>query len=234
MKQNFIFDGGIIVSCQADVDSPLRDPYVMALMAAASEKAGAVGIRAEGAKDINAIMKACSLPIIGIRKKRHVDSDVFITATRNDIDILVGQGVKIIALDATTRYRPGGETLGDLIAYAKGLNLLVMADLASVQDASKALMLGADYLATTLIDKSYQDIRPGGPNVVAVRKIIELNPGATVIAEGRYSTPEDIVEAFKAGAKSVVVGRAITDTEALARDLIEATPGAQIPIESNR
>jgi N-acylglucosamine-6-phosphate 2-epimerase len=45
-----------------------------------------------------------------------------------------------------------------------------------------------------------------------------------VIAEGRYRTPEQVREAFAAGAFAVVVGRAITDALAITRRFVEATP----------
>lgn len=227
MAHRHDFSGGLIVSCQAPESSPLRDPYAMALMALAAQKAGAVGIRAEGAADIEAIKRVCSLPVIGIRKHRYPDSDVYITATRHDVDIVADAGAEIVALDATSRLRPRGETLAEVIAYAKTRGLTVMADLTSPNEAADALTFGADYLATTLIGPSSEDIRTDGPNVAALRRIVVENPGAIVVAEGRYATPGDIAAAFEAGAKSVVVGRAITDAYALAVTLVDVTPRAR-------
>jgi N-acylglucosamine-6-phosphate 2-epimerase len=43
-----------------------------------------------------------------------------------------------------------------------------------------------------------------------------------VLAEGRYSIPDDVAAAFDAGAFAVVVGTAITDPTALTRRLAEA------------
>lgn len=227
MANRHNFGGGLIVSCQAPESSPLRDPYAMTLMALAAQKAGAVGIRAEGAADIVAIKRACPLPVIGIRKHRYPDSDVYITATRHDVDIVATAGAEIVALDATPRPRPGGETLAEVIAYAKSRGLTVMADLTSPSEAADALAFGADYLATTLIGASSEDIRPDGPNVAALRRIVVENPGVIVVAEGRYATTEDIAAAFEAGATTVVVGRAITDAYALAVTLVDVTPRAQ-------
>lgn len=222
--RNIDFSGGLIVSCQAPEESPLRDPYVMAQMALAAEKAGAVGIRAEGVEDIRAIRAVCALPVIGILKKRRPGSDVFITATRRDVDVLADTGVEVIAVDATMRKRPEGETLNQVMSHAKDRGLMVLADLALVTDAGNAAGLGADFLGTTLFEESTDDIRRGGPNIAAVREIVMSNSGKAVIGEGRYATPGDIVGAFESGATSVVVGRAITDAYALTISLVEATP----------
>lgn len=51
-----------------------------------------------------------------------------------------------------------------------------------------------------------------------VRKL----PGVPIIAEGGYSQPAHVRRALDTGAHSVVVGRAITDTFALARDFVAA------------
>jgi N-acylglucosamine-6-phosphate 2-epimerase len=218
------FTGGLIVSCQAPVGSPMRDPHAMTLMALAAQKAGAVGIRAEGAADIAAIRLATWLPIIGIRKHRYANSDVYITATQHDIDIVADAGAEIVAVDATFRLRPRGETLAAVIGQAKARGLAVMADLSTVDEASSALEAGADYLGTTLIPPSTEDAHPGGPNISAVQRLHTAHPTATLIAEGRYSTQDDVRRAFDAGATAVVVGTAITDTYALALSLVEATP----------
>lgn len=213
---------GIVISCQAPEESPLRDPYVMATMARAAEQAGAVGIRAEGAEDIAAIAADVTLPIIGIRKKRYPGSDVYITATRSDVDLVADAGARIIALDATGRDRPFGETLEQVMHHAKERGLVIMADLAASDDADRAVAAGADLLGTTLVPAGEEDVRPGGPNLAVLERIAKAHPGMPLVAEGRYATPEDITAALDLGATTVVVGRAVTDTLALAKDLVGA------------
>jgi len=44
-----------------------------------------------------------------------------------------------------------------------------------------------------------------------------------VVAEGRYRTPAEVVEALRAGAFAVVVGRAITDPLMLTKSFVDAT-----------
>lgn len=213
---------GVFISCQAPEGSPLRDPHVMVSMAQAAEKAGAVGIRAEGVLDISAIVGAVSLPVIGIRKKHYDGSDVYITPTRFEVDEIAGAGARIIAVDATPRPRPGGETLAALVSHARSLGLTVMADLASAEDAAGALAAGVDVLGTTLVAAGPSDVRPGGPNIAVVEQLAERFPRVQIVAEGRFATPEDVQAAFRAGASSVVIGKAVTDAYALARDLVAA------------
>ncbi|MFF5074330.1 N-acetylmannosamine-6-phosphate 2-epimerase [Micromonospora olivasterospora] len=213
---------GVVISCQAPESSPLRDSHVMARLALAAQKAGAVGIRAEGGADIAAIRAVCSLPVIGIRKHWYAGSDVYITPTKADVDTVADAGAELVALDATPRPRPGGETLAEVVAHAKRRGLKVMADLSGSEEAKGAVDAGVDYLGTTLVPASAEDVRPGGPNVAVIRRLVEANWGLPVIAEGRFATPGDIVAAFGAGAAVVVVGRAVTDAYALAGDMVRA------------
>ena len=213
---------GVVISCQAPEGSPLRDPYVMAAMAQTAQLAGAVGIRAEGPEDIAAIARTVSIPIIGIRKKRYPDSDVYITATRADVDLVADAGATIIALDATGRDRPYGETLEEVMQHAKKRRLIIMADLAASEDAGRAVAAGADFLGTTLVSASKEDVRPGGPNLAVLERIAKACPGLPLVGEGRYAVPDDVRAALDLGATTVVVGRAVTDTLALAQDLVGA------------
>ena len=60
--------GSLIVSCQAFVGSPFRNPESIAHFAQDAVQGGAAGIRANGPEDIRAIRQAVSVPIIGIWK----------------------------------------------------------------------------------------------------------------------------------------------------------------------
>lgn len=218
---------GVVISCQAPEGSPLRDPHVMVSMALAAEKAGAVGIRAEGVPDVSAIVRAVGVPVIGIRKKHYDGSEVYITPTRFEVDEIASTGARILALDATPRPRPGGETLAGVVAHARALGLTVMADLSAVDDAPGALAAGVDVLGTTLVPASAADIRPGGPNLRAVEQLAHRFPGVPIVAEGRFATPEDVRGAFLAGASTVVIGKAVTDAYALTHDLVAAADGVE-------
>jgi N-acylglucosamine-6-phosphate 2-epimerase len=193
----------------------------MTALARAAEKAGAAGIRAEGGTDLRAIVANVSLPVIGIRKQRYPGSEVFITPTRRDVDLVADAGAGLVAMDGTARLRNGGETLSNVISHAHARGLLVMADLASVDDAAFALNSGADSIATTLIGKSSADVRASGPNINAVAELRNQFADVPIVAEGRYATADDVRLAIEHGATSVVVGSAITDAYFLARHLID-------------
>ncbi|WP_104176506.1 N-acetylmannosamine-6-phosphate 2-epimerase [Cryobacterium sp. Y50] len=218
-----ILPRGVAISCQAPKESPLRIPSIMAAMAVAAEKAGAVAIRAEGFDDIAAIIAVCALPVIGIRKHRYPGSDIYITATKADVDLVADAGATIVALDATSTHRPGGETLTEVVAHAHQRGLQVMADLSSAADATGALNAGVDYLGTTLVEASRDDVRLGGPNISVIQRIATEHPESVIVAEGRFATADDVTLAFTAGAGTVVVGKAVTDVYALTKDLVAAS-----------
>jgi N-acylglucosamine-6-phosphate 2-epimerase len=219
---------GLVISCQAPEGSPLRDPYVMAAMARAAELAGAVGTRVQGVEDIKAVAASTSIPIIGILKKHYDGSEVYITATTDDVDAVADAGATIIALDASPRPRPYEQSLEDVVAHAHARGLTVMGDLAAADEAANAIAAGVDVIGTTLIPASDEDVRPGGPNLGALEQLCREYPDVPVVAEGRFATPDDVRAAFVAGATTVVIGRAVTDTFALAKDVVAASesPGA--------
>lgn len=72
---------GLIVSCQVQKDDPIYTEDMVVKMAEAAKWAGAVGIRANSPEQIKAIKEKVDLPIIGLWKIWHEDSDVFITPT---------------------------------------------------------------------------------------------------------------------------------------------------------
>ena len=107
--------GGLVVSCQALPEEPLHSSYIMSRMAYAAYLGGAVGIRANTVEDIAEIRKTVSLPIIGIIKRVYEDHpELYITPTMKEVDELIACGVEVIAMDATHRPRPGGETIETL------------------------------------------------------------------------------------------------------------------------
>ena len=72
---------GLIVSCQVQKDDPIYTDDIVVKMAEAAKWAGAVGIRANSPEQIKAIKDKVDLPMIGLWKIWHDDTDVFITPT---------------------------------------------------------------------------------------------------------------------------------------------------------
>jgi N-acylglucosamine-6-phosphate 2-epimerase len=205
--------GGLIVSCQASPQDPLYGPTIMAALARAAARGGAVAIRANGPDDIASIREAVDLPIIGIWKVALPGVGIRITPALNYARAVAAAGASIIALDATDRDRSDGLAVSDLIARVRDeTGLPVMADVSSVAEGLMAEAAGASLIATTLA--GYTDVGPptAGPDLGLVA---ELAPQLRVplVAEGRISTPEEAAMAIEMGAFAVVVGHAITRPE---------------------
>ena len=215
--------GGLIVSCQALPGEPLYRPEggVMPLMAEAARRAGAVGIRANGLRDIRDIMARVDLPLIGIVKKNYEGSEAYITPTMDEVDQLVDAGCPIIALDCTRQSHPGGLTSRQFLAQvrAKYPRQLLMADCSSLEDAVMAAQEGADFVGTTLNGCVKGDTPLDGPNFELARQIVKQVP-APLIAEGRIHTPEQARAMLELGALAVVVGGAITRPLEIARRFV--------------
>lgn len=204
--------GGLIVSCQALPEEPLHSSYIMTRMAVAAHAGGAKGIRANSIGDIKSIRDAVPLPMIGIIKRVFEHSDVYITPTIDEVDALVGCGVEIIAIDATSRPRPGGETLTTFFekARSKYPNQLFMADCSTLQDALFAEKLGFDLAGTTLCGYTEETKGTPLPNMPLLTQLGE-RLHIPVIAEGGIWTPEQLsVILHTKGVHAAVVGSAIT------------------------
>lgn len=201
--------GGLIVSCQAPEGSPLRGRNLMAAMAEAAAAGGAVAIRAEGVSDIKSIKAAVDLPILGLIKAPSLVTPVIITPLLEDVAKLVEAGADMIAVDATLRTRADGTIGSDFVAKAKAYGVPILADIDDVAAAVAADKSGADAVATTLSGYT-SPVVPSGPDLELVRACVE-HCASPVIAEGRYSTPSEVADAFAAGAWAVCVGSALTD-----------------------
>lgn len=213
----------LIVSCQALENEPLHSSFIMGRMAIAAEKGGAKGIRANSIEDIQEIKKHVHLPIIGIIKEVYDNSDVFITPTYNEIDLLYNEGIEIIALDATNRVRPNGETIQEHFPKVreKYPNQLFMADCSTYEEAKAAEQLGFDCIGTTL--RGYTDYTKCAtlPDMELISQLVN-GLSVPVIAEGGIWTPEQLKEAFDRGVHAVVVGTAITRPKEITKRFVKA------------
>jgi putative N-acetylmannosamine-6-phosphate epimerase len=209
--------GGLIVSCQAAVGTPLHGPVHMAAMAQAAEQGGAVGIRANGAADIAAIRAVTALPVIGIEKWHDPEHDrIVITPDFDSASGVVAAGAEIVALSCAFYQRPDRDALAGLIARIKAeLGALVMADCATLAEGVWAAEHGADLVGTTLSGYTPDTTGVGpGPDLSLVAELAAAQP-KPVIAEGRIWTPGEAKAALDAGAYAVVVGTAITAPTAI-------------------
>jgi len=216
---------GLIVSCQARDDNPLRGPHFMVAMALAAVQAGAGGIRAEGAADIAAIRAGVSVPIIGLIKRQDPGFDVYITPDFAAAKAVADAGADIIAIDATQRPRQG-EPLAILIRRIHTeLGKPVMADIATLAEAIRAEAEGCDYIGSTMAGYTAETShRRDGPDLELLSALV-AHCHRPVIAEGRYDTPELAAKALALGAHAVVVGTAITNPREIARRFVTAMAG---------
>lgn len=203
--------GKLIVSCQALEDEPLFDPYIMARMAYSAVLGGASAIRANSPEQIKRIRAEVSLPIIGLYKSVYPDSDVYITPTMEEVKAVADCGVDMIAIDATNRARPKGQTLADFFCEIKAAfpHILFMADCSTFEEAVEAEQLGFDCVATTLSGYTVQTKGASLPNIPMIQRL-KKTVSVPIIAEGGIWCPEQAVDAITAGAWAVVVGTAIT------------------------
>lgn len=213
--------GKLIVSCQALEDEPLHSSFIMGRMAKAAKEGGAVAIRAQGVEDILEIKKVTSLPVIGIIKKVYSDSEIYITPTKEEVDKLLTTKCEMIALDATNRTRPNGESLKELIDYIKDNGVLVMADISTYEEAVKAEKLGVDCVSTTLSGYTDYSTQGDGPDLDLISKLAK-DLKIPVIGEGKINTPKELREALKCGAHSCVVGGAITRPQLITKKFVNA------------
>ncbi|MBB1202923.1 N-acetylmannosamine-6-phosphate 2-epimerase [Enterobacteriaceae bacterium 89] len=223
-----ILKGKLIVSCQALEDEPLHSAYIMSRMALAAAQGGAEGIRANSVVDIAAIKETVSLPVIGIIKRDYPNSEVFITATLREVDELMVVSPEIIALDATARPRPGGETLAALVKAIRSRypQVVLMADIATVEEAVTASALGFDCVGTTLYGYTQNTAghKLAEQDCQHLRDVLAA-VSIPVIAEGNVDTPEMAARCLALGAHAVVVGGAITRPQQITERFMAAISG---------
>ena len=211
-----VLNKGLIVSVQAPLGSPMRDPDVIAAMAEASLRNGAIGVRLESPEHIGAVRRRCSEAlIIGLWKCTFPHSSVYITPGWREIQAVWSAGADVIALDATERVRPEGQLLADLVQRARQeLRATLMADVDSVQNGLNAAALGCDWIGTTLYgytETTSECTPPGLELLPDLRR--DLESSARLICEGGISSPVTARSALDAGADNVVVGTAITGVD---------------------
>lgn len=202
---------GMIVSCQAEGDDPFNaNPEYMALFARAAEMGGAVGIRTQGIAKLEAIKRATKLPVIGLLKGEFPDGTVKITGSYFDVERLINAKSDIVAIDGTFREREGLTGPEFISEVKKRYGCLVLADIATYEEAKACEEVGADCVSTTLNGYTPDTLMcQEGPNYDVLNDCVK-GLSIPVFAEGRYNTPAEARKAMELGAFSVISGTAIT------------------------
>lgn len=232
MKSSMLsqIQGKLIVSCQALENEPLHSPFIMSRMALAALQGGAAAIRANSLIDVNAIMETVDLPVIAIIKRDYPGSDVYITPTLKEVDELMVANPAMIALDATGHRRPGELDLPSLVAAIRQRYpaVLLMADIATVEEAQQAAKLGFDCVGTTLHGYTPEsDGKILAANECQFLRDVLAAVDVPVIAEGNVETPEMAATCLALGAHAVVVGGAITRPQQITRRFVNALSAVQ-------
>jgi N-acylglucosamine-6-phosphate 2-epimerase len=223
-------EGKLVVSCQAPPGHPLANTRSIVALCRCAAQGGAAGLRVEGAKGVRAARAAVDLPVIGIKKiwnGKHELSGArpAITPEISDAFELAAAGASIVAIEATMELHQERAS-----AYVKEVcrhvDALIMADVSTLAEGLEAYNAGADLIATTLSGYTSGSPYQHGPDLALVSEL--ASRGIPTVAEGHITSPDQAVAALEAGARFVVVGRAITDplerTTAFASALATALP----------
>lgn len=214
---------GLIVSCQAEDDSPFNSPEAVVMFAKAAIQGGAAAIRSEGVEKTKMILNQVHVPVIGLLKSKFEDGYVKITGSFEEVEKLFNIGCHIIAIDGTFRKREGLRGPEFISEVKSRFNTIVMADVSTYAEGIACADYGADCISTTLSGytpdtKYYPMDKPDNDIVEKLVRDVKI----PVIAEGRINRPEFASGMIARGAWCVVVGTAITRPKSITSWYVEA------------
>lgn len=224
------FKNGLIVSCQVQPDDPIYTDDMVVKMAEAAKWAGAIGIRANSPEQIKAIKAAVDLPVIGLYKIWHEDTDVFITPDLAAAKQVWEAGAEIIALDCTSQMTHQGTRAWELLPVLQKEipEAIVFADVSNYEEAKRAVELGADIVGPTLYGYTKETSHIELPDLREFARMCrDFGNDAYLIMEGHIYSPEDAIKCLYLGAHAVVVGSAITRPHLTAKRFTDLMGGYQ-------
>lgn len=219
-----VLKGKVIISSQAMPAEPFYDEKCMMAMLQSVINGGAAGLRVAGKRDvINA--KTFNVPVIGLTKPDKLPENwksvVYITPGIKEVKELIEAGADIIAFDGTSRQRPDGCNLEQIIQLIHFTGKLAMADISTLEEGINCAELGADIISTTLAGYTDESGEAGdGPDFELLAKLVK-SIEKPIFMEGRVWYPEEVRKAFELGAHSVVIGSAITRPHLITKRFVE-------------
>lgn len=184
---------GIIVSIQGWSQDTTAEMIIEAA------NAGAVAIRTD--KKVQS-----RLPLIGLVKKKVEEriSEPYITSTLEDIKD-IERWTKYIAVDC----RKLNENLEEISEYARAKGLIIIADIATVEDFQNICERDYyySYIATTLSVLHSKDY---SPDFKLIEQLVELEC-ENIIAEGNFTTRGQVKRAYSCGVNNICIGDAISN-----------------------
>lgn len=211
--------GKLIVSCQPEGNEAFYDECFTIAMTHASILGGSSALRLNGPNIVKKAKGLHSVPVIGLWKQIHKNSEVYITPTLESALSILDAGADIIALDATMRDRPDGKSLKEVVQNLKAKGALLMADISTLEEGVNAETLGFDCVGTTLSGYTSYTQPSNEPDFELLQSLIKAIK-IPVICEGRINTPQQAKIALDLGAWSVVVGSAITRPQVITRRFV--------------
>jgi len=221
---------GLIVSCQATPQEPMRDCAIIGRFALAAEIGGAVGVRINGIADIMATKQLVKIPVIGLVKHTYPGYWSYITPTLRDVEGVYVTGAEIVAVDVTRLPKPGGKNAAQLIAEIKREfpDILLMGDISTLEEGLAAAENGCDLISTTLSGYTEYTRNTRDERIVEFQDpdidlVGELTARVKipVVAEGRYWDDRLAAKAFQAGAHNVVIGAGITRPQIITKKIVD-------------
>lgn len=214
----------IVVSCQAMPDEPLYKEECLLAMMKSVVNGGAEVLRVAGARDVKNAKKL-GVKVIGLTKPDGLPPNwkeiVYITPTLKEVNELIDAGADIIAFDGTSRPRPNGCTLKDIIDRIHACGRCAMADIATLEEALNCVELGVDIISTTLSGYTQESLSDSTEPDFDLLGQIVAKTDKPVILEGRIWEPSQVKKAFELGAHCVVIGSAITRPQLITKRFIE-------------
>lgn len=215
--------GNLIVSCQAVEGEPFFGPENIVRFAKAALNGGASAIRSNTVCDVKAVMDAVSVPVLSLIKRDYDNSECYITPTFREVEELIAINADVVAVDGTLRIHPEGFDGAEFIKRIRDKypDLLIMADIATLEEGIAAENAGADVVSTTLSGYTPQSPKISTPDFELIEGLSQAVK-IPVIGEGRIWSPEEYCKAFDCGAFSVVVGSAITRPHEITKRLVSS------------
>ncbi len=153
-------------------------------------------------------------PIIGLWKQVISGYDVYITPQFHHAAEIAAAGADIIAIDATLRSRPQGETFAEIVSKVhRELNKSVMADIDTLEAAESSRSSRCGFVGTTLYGYTGETKHLSPPGFDLLAKLVECLT-VPIICEGGIASPDMAKKALDLGADAIVVGTAITGIDA--------------------
>lgn len=214
----------VIISSQAMPGEPLYKEECMLAMMQSVVNGGAEVLRVAGARDVKNAKKL-GVKVIGLTKPDKLPDNwkeiVYITPTLDEVNELISAGADVIAFDGTSRPRPNGCTLEDIIKRIHEAKKIAMADISTFAEAQNCAKLGADIVSTTLSGYTMESLSDGEDPDYELLKQIARHVKVPVILEGRIWEPDHVNKAFELGAHAVVIGSAVTRPQLITKRFID-------------